>query len=83
MKALLLSARSYTSKKTGEVGTTGCIIYVRPDGTVEAKQIFGFDLTKFAIGTIINVEFDPNGFLMSMDTIGTCESFGFLVEDLS
>ena len=82
MKALLLGGRTYTSKKTGEVSTTGAIVYMRPDGSVEVKQLFGFDITKFRAGMIVSVDFDPNGFLMSMNQVSESESFPLMLDEL-
>lgn len=82
MKAILLSARSYTKKATGEIGTTGTIAYFRPSGEIETKQIFGFDVEQHEAGSIVNVEFDPNGFLMSIAHVGESEVLSIMAADL-
>ncbi len=83
MKAILLSSRTYTKKSTGQVGSTGTIVYFRPDGSLETKQIFGFNTEEHEEGSIVNVEFDPNGFLMQIRHLGESNVISVLVDDLA
>jgi len=46
------------------------------------KQLFGFDITKFRAGMIVSVDFDPNGFLMSMNQVAESESFPLMLDEL-
>ena len=82
MKALLVSSRSYVKKATGEPGSVGTLIYLRPDNTVDSKQIFNFDSSTFCSGMLVNAEFDPNGFLMSLSPISNSDAFPLVVEEL-
>lgn len=83
MKALLLTSRTYTKKTTGEVGSTGCAFYILPNGSPDTKQLFGFDVNEFPSGSIVNVEFDPRGFLVSMQKLGASDCFPMLSDELS
>ncbi len=83
MKAILLSSRTYTKKSTGEVGSTGTIVYLRPTGDIETKQIFGFNTELHEADSIVNVEFDPNGFLMSIEHLGCSNVIPAILDVLS
>lgn len=82
MKILVLETHSYTSK-AGKPGFVSSCIRLRTTNhgeKLETFDVFGLDTTR--AGDLVDVEFNPNGFVDSFDIIGSSETLDLFVQEL-
>lgn len=83
MKILVLETHSYTSKKTGKNGFVSSCIRNRSTQygeKLETFDVFGLDSTRS--GDIVDVEFNPSGFVDRYNIIGSSESLDLFMQEL-
>lgn len=82
MKILVLETHSYTSK-AGKPGFVSSCIRLRTTNhgeKLETFDVFGLDTTQ--AGDLVDVEFNPKGFVDSYDVYGSSEVLDMFVQEL-
>lgn len=82
MKILVLETHSYTSKAGKPGFVSSCIrLRVTDHGEkLETFDVFGLDTTH--AGDLVDVEFNPKGFVDSYDVYGSSEVLDMFVQEL-
>lgn len=82
MKILVLETHSYKSK-AGKSGFVSSCIRLRATDhgeKLESFDVFGLDTTR--CGDLVDVEFNPKGFVESYDVYGSSEFLDMFVQEL-
>lgn len=83
MKILVLETHSYTSTKTGKQGFVSSCIRLRVTDhgeKLETFDVFGLDATRS--GDLVDVEFNPKGFVDFYKVSGSSELLDMFVQEL-
>ena len=81
MKCIVLSNSSYKKKDGSGTGTISNVVYLR-QGNLNVQQVFGLSSEIVEDGSIVDIEVDLKGYLMSYRVIGSAASFPLLMEEL-
>lgn len=81
MKCIVLSNSSYKKKDGSGTGSIANVVYLRNDN-LNVQQVFGLNPETVEDGSIVDIEVDLKGFLMSYRVIGFASSFPLLMEEL-
>lgn len=82
MKILVLETHSYTSKAGKPGFVSSCIRLRKTDHgeKLETFDVFGLDTTQS--GDLVDVEFNPKGFVDSYNVFGSSEVLDMFVQEL-
>ena len=83
MKILVLETHSYTSQRTGKNGFVSSCIRLRATENgekLETFDVFGLDSTRS--GDLVDVEFNPRGFVDGFNIIGSSETMDLFIQEL-